>query len=226
MATQDRDTFAQRPPRPTKPASGQGVLLSVLLFASVLPVMACGPEPQVVLEREHSGDGRAAEPPQVELDDECDGELDDENQAESDDERHGVLDDVLAQPPIDHAMPVIVIERSGGDLPDGFAGAVTINPGGPVERRLPGGSAEVIEETFQLADQAYERIALATWSYAHHDLPELLPPGSCAPERDEVVVTYTFTDHLGATVIDTCSHDVSNTALFEDLDAVFTISRP
>jgi hypothetical protein len=52
-------------------------------------------------------------------------------EVEHDSGHEGRIDDhVLEQPPIDYAMPLIVIERTGGDFPAGFAGTVTIVPGG------------------------------------------------------------------------------------------------
>lgn len=190
--------------RPAWPRAGRGVLLGVVVLAA-----ACGSQPLTITEPDSTGGEIHLEPGEVEHDSGQEGRIDDH---------------VLEQPPIDYAMPVIVIERTGGDFPDGFAGSVTIVPGGQVERRLPDGNAEVVEASFQLDAWHYERIALATWSYAHHNLPDTLPPGTCAPELDGLVVTYTFTDHLGETVIDTCDHDVSNEPFFDDLDAVFHTS--
>jgi len=187
--------------RPTWRRGGRGALPAVVVLAA-----ACGSQPLTITDPDSMGGEIRFEPGEVEHDSGQEGRIDDH---------------VLEQPPIDNAMPVIVIERTGGDFPDGFAGTVTIIPGGQVERRLPDGNADVTEESFQLDARHYERIALATWSYAHHHLPDTLPTGTCAPERDELVVTYTFTDHLGETVIDTCAHDVSSEPFFDDLDAVF-----
>lgn len=126
-----------------------------------------------------------------------------------------------AEPGTDDAMPTIVIERTGGDYPNGFAGSVSISPDGEVERRRSDGNMEVTEESFQLEASHHERIIRAASGSAHHDLPEVLPPGSCEPGRDEIVGTYTFTDEQGETVIDTCAYDVSGQPLFTEVDAVF-----
>jgi hypothetical protein len=89
------------------------VLLGVVVLAA-----ACGSQPLTITEPDSTGGEIHFEPGEVEHDSGHEGRIDDH---------------VLEQPPIDYAMmPLIVIERTGGDFPAGFAGTGTIVPGGRV----------------------------------------------------------------------------------------------
>ncbi|MFO7961548.1 MAG: hypothetical protein R6U94_11435 [Nitriliruptoraceae bacterium] len=106
-----RSRVAAAAHRPAWLRAGRGVLLGVVVLAT-----ACGSQPLTITEPDSTGGELHLEPGEVAHDSGQEGRMDDH---------------VLEQPPIEDAMPVI--GRTGGDFPDGFAGSVTIVPGGQAE---------------------------------------------------------------------------------------------